>query len=162
MSIMNTIRKKLPKGCTTTRCNKEGCSVPLGQMMQDSILIDMDKYVPRSKRNEIRCDYLLINHPRGGKNTATLIVPMELKKGGVNIGRIARQIQAGADHADSIVPKVNKLRFTPTAFYGGRLRRRVLMDSRKPAYRISFRGEKVTILLAECGTPLEKVLKSKP
>ena len=130
--------------------------MPLKNAPEPSILIDMDHPRAPVGQNESRCDYIFI----GGSNSV-LLVPLELKRGKPNASETVRQLQAGADIADTqIIPREEQVRFLPVVFHGGSLRRPELIQFRARPNRILFRGKRINIKLARCGTPLIEALNT--
>ncbi len=147
-NLVSQIREKISDKCFAKRCRKEGCSVPLNNAPEPSILIDMDRPQAPVRQNETRCDYIFI----GGSNSV-LLVPLELKRGKPNASETVRQLQAGADIANArIIPRSEQVRFLPVVVHGGALRRTELIRFRANANRIRFRGERINIALARCGS----------
>ena len=129
--------------------------MPLKNTPEPSILIDMDSPQAPVGQNKSRCDYIFI-----GGSSSVLLVPLELKRGKPNASETVRQLQAGADIADSqIIPRREPVRFLPVVVHGGSLRRPELIQFRAKPNRIRFRGKWTNIKLARCGTPLIEALK---
>ena len=129
--------------------------MPLKNAPEPSILIDMDSPQAPVGQNKSRCDYIFI-----GGSSSVLLVPLELKRGKPNASETVRQLQAGADIADSqIIPRREPVRFLPVVVHGGSLRRPELIQFRAKPNRIRFRGKWTNIKLARCGTPLIEALK---
>ena len=84
---------------------------------------------------------------------------MELKRGKPNASQIVRQLQAGADIANRIVPNQAQIRFRPIAVYGGELRRIERDAMLKNANRIRFRNQRQLVKLVRCGTTLHNALR---
>lgn len=155
-SLVSQIRETVSDECLAKRCKKEGCSVPLKNAPEPSILIDMDSPQAPVGQNKSRCDYIFI-----GGSSSVLLVPLELKRGKPNASETVRQLQAGADIADSqIIPRREPVRFLPVVVHGGSLRRPELIQFRAKPNRIRFRGKWTNIKLARCGTPLIEALNT--
>ena len=86
------------------------------------------------------------------------MVPLELKSGGIRVGTVSSQLQAGARIAERIVPGASSIRFVPVAASGGKLHRRQINDLARPANGVPFRGERYSIRLIRCGEPLSRAL----
>ena len=152
--LVERISKTVSPDCLATRCRKEGCSLVLTNAPTPNILIDMDHPKAPVDLNQSRCDYLFI-----GGNSEAWLVPMELKRGKPNTSQIVRQLQAGSDVADRIVPDQAQIRFRPIAVYGGELRRIERDNMLKNANRIRFRSQRQLVKLVRCGTTLYNALR---
>ena len=144
-------------GCLAETCDKQGCTVELEGTPNPSRLIDMDHCRSPAGRNAKRCDYLFIGENDG---TARLwVVPLELKSGGIRLGRVLPQLQAGARVAERIVPGSSSIRFVPVAAHDGKLNRKQIKDLANRKNGILFRNRKYRIQLMRCGDRLAPALR---
>ena len=119
-----------------------------------SITIDMDNKKAPVGRNETKCDYIFI----GGSGDVFLI-PLELTKSDLDVSKIVRQLQAGADIAAArIISKGGEVQFLPVGVYGGRFppaqKRRLSQSSSN----IRFKGKQFKIELLKCRQRLIEAL----
>ena len=156
--LVERIRKNLPDGCLRKgKLTKEGCSVSLKDAPRPSIVIDMDSKQAPVRKNETKCDYIFI----GGSGNAFLM-PLELTGSDLDVSKVVRQLQAGADISDDcIIPKREQVQFLPVGVYGGRFppaqKRRFLRSTSN----IRFKGKPFKIELLNCGDPLIKALRKR-
>ena len=122
---------------------------------RERLIVDFDKQGAPVRGDGRKCDYLFIAD--GGQGGAGRVAPLELKKGALRASDAARQLQAGADIADGLVPGGLQPAFRPTAAFGSirKLERDAL---REPRNRIAFRGQLEPVRLMKCGDRLIKAL----
>ena len=150
--LVSQIRRKLPSECFATgRLRKKGCSVSLKNAPTPSVTIDMDKPQAPVGPDETKCDYIFT-----GGSSNVFLVPLELKKGKLDASDALKQLQAGANIADTrIIPKGEGVQFQPVAVCGKFHRNeRHRLSQRK----IRFRGKHSNIQLLKCGDSLIKAL----
>ena len=157
MSVAENVRAAVDSSCVVNRCRKEGCRVPLTGAPRPSVLIDFDNPRAPVPRQGQKCDYLLVADC--DENAKAWVVPMELKKGKIGAGEVARQLSAGARVADQLVPAGTTARFVPVAVHGGRITRHVTAGLRKRGNQIAFRQANFKIKLLKCGQPLKNALR---
>ena len=151
-NLIDQIERKLPNGCLTNKLHKNRCTVKLDGAPATPIKIDMDKCEPLVKKTETRCDYIFIG---GGKDV--FFVPLEVKRT-ADARKIVRQLQAGADIADSrIIPKNKSVQFQPVAACNkfGKQENLILRDKKS---KIRFRKQRIRIERLKCGEPLTKAV----
>ena len=155
-SLVNEIRSATPESCWADRCDDsevDGCCVDMTDAPEPFVLIDMDCTQLPIKGSETKCDFIFAS------DQGNWVVPIELKKGSANVGRAARQLQAGARFAERITPKDAKVKFLAVIAFGGRLHRADNMRLRR--FRIRFRERQAPIELMECGKPLTDALRRR-
>ena len=117
------------------------------------ILIDLD-----CERLEIsgrtRCDYLFVAEDDGGR--APWVMPMELKRGRLNVNHVTKQLQAGADLADEWLSDATSFRLVPVLAHGKPMHRQARENFRRTTVRL--RGRKRRIFRIRCGAPLRAAL----
>lgn len=151
--LVSQIRRKLPNECFATgRLRKKGCSVSLKNAPTPSVTTDMDKPQAPVGQDETKCDYIFI-----GGSSNVFLVPLELKRSKLDASDALKQLQAGANIADTrIIPKGEGVQFQPVAVCGGKIHRN---ERRRLSQRqIRFRGKHSNIQLLKCGDSLIKVL----
>jgi hypothetical protein len=153
MSGVAAVTSHIPGCCESKRCDKDGCRVSLKGIGKTRVLVDMDcRGLPIPKRRK-RCDYLLL----ADEPCQTWIVPIELKSGGLKATDVVKQLQGGADTADTWLPKGISFELTPILAHGKSVHRQDLRILR--TRKIQLRGKKKTTALIRCGDPLTKALR---
>ena len=153
--FLNGVRGKVPPGCQAKRCKKNGCSLTMKGLQSKPLIVDMDcNELPISK-NQSKCDYILFSDERGHK----WMVPIEMKRGDVNLSEIKKQLQAGTDFAErKLLSQDTDVRLQPLAVYGGSLPRFVARQITKSQYKIKFRAKQYGIELRRSRQSLASVL----
>lgn len=103
--------------------------------------------------NASRCDFVFFS------DSGNLVAALELKRGKIEARQLVRQLQAGADLADRLVPAGNPVRFIPVAAYGGKAHRNELAELAHPRSQIRFRGDRTRIELLRCGQTLVQAIR---
>jgi len=85
------------------------------------------------------------------------IIVIELKKGRLDAGDVARQLRAGASAAERLVSKGATVRFRPVAV-AGRVGKYERHELRKKVHRVQFHEQTRYIKPIECGTRLTEAL----
>ena len=114
-------------------------------------MVDVDR---ASRTHEItgrRCDYILY-FTRSDCDTLVM-VPIELKSGGVDVSTASKQLQRGVELAERFTRNRIDVRSVchPVLFHGKRIHEK----ARKALNRakVRFRGRQLTIKTARCGQP---------
>ena len=158
MTVSQAVRSGVPVGCITRRCREQGCSLSLNGTSQQAFVIDMNHDDSPIDRNQTHCDFLFVGSLSG--KTEEWIVPIELKRGAIGADEARDQLQAGADAADCLAP--NELspepEFLPLAV-SGRLAQAERAQLRKSSHMIRFRGRRVLVERARCGSQLADILR---
>ena len=109
--------------------------------------------IPRSQE---RCDYIFVGTHEGRK----WIAAVELKRGNIEVGEVQKQLQAGAEFAESRLSiQQTQLGFRPVAAYGGRLHKSQSAELKKKLNTVKFGQVRYQIKLIRCGSPLVNALK---
>ena len=153
-STVSTIGAIVDPSCISRKISKEGCAIRLKDAPKDHIVLDMDCDEMTLSANDECCDYLYFS---SGAQNMMYVAPIELKSGSPKAAKVARQLQSGADFAESLVPQGAKVLFRPIAAYGKSLRR-YQRDKFKQA-RIVFRRKSELISLVRCGSSMVSALK---
>ena len=121
------------------------------QIRSVRIVVDVDR---ASRTHEItgrRCDYILY-FTRSDCDTLVM-VPIELKSGGVDASIASEQLQRGVELAERFMRNRIDVRSVchPVLFHGKRIHEK----ARKALNRakVRFRGRQLTIKTARCGQP---------
>ena len=123
--------------------------VSLKDAPRPRLIVDFDKPGSPLGQSETRCDYLFVAN---GGRCADWIAPLELKRGSLHAGHVVRQLRAGATAAEGLVSRNKKVRFRPTAVYGGIHKAQI--------NKVEFHGRVEAIRLIKCGASLTKALWS--
>lgn len=86
-------------------------------------------------------------------------IPIELKSGGISASGVAKQLQAGADVADQIIPNKASTKFIPVVAsgkYSIHERKRL----RNASNKVRFRGRPEIVQRIKCGEPLTLAIKN--
>ena len=156
-SPLEQIDRKVKAGCLACTCGKRGCDVGLGDAPQPFRLMDLDHADSPAGARATRCDYLFV--AEGDGDTRLYVVPLELKSGGLNIGKVRSQLEAGARIAERVVPRSPATRFVPVAVHGGDIPRKKITDLFKSENSIPFRNDHYRIRLIRCGDSLSQALR---
>lgn len=147
--------------CLVNRCQGSGCTVPMDIPNETYVLVDMDSYLrnPMTKK----CDFLFIRCRE--RESATIVAPIELKRGEAKSSTIIPQLRSGAKIAEQLipnerdVPRLGQISFLPIAAYGGGLRREQVKQFRKDSNKVRFRQQQQFVKLIKCRTPISRVLQ---
>lgn len=156
MTMMESVRRKVDTRCLRKQCKAGKCSISLKGVSRQYVLIHMDSPSSPPSQHETRCDYLFIGD-LDDTNGSPWTVPIELKSGGINASDVAKQLQAGADVADQIIPHNANTNFTPVVA-SGRLSKIEQRRQRNTSNKVRFRGRSEIIQRIRCGDPLTRVL----
>lgn len=155
--LVATVSERIHGDCHAVRCSKDGCDVSLQDAPPTRVVIDLDceelQFAPRRKR----CDYLFV----GEDEDNDWVVTMELKSGRFKAADAARQLQGGADVADSWLPWNSSFRFVPVLAHGRTVPREEQKALRRRSNRVGLRGQVKQIELIRCGTSLTAVIGAR-
>ena len=152
-SLCDEVRRRVPPECITRDCEKECCSVDMTDVPDDHVLIDVDK--AGLSGNQRKCDYIFV-----GCNEDTWVVAMELKRGNPRASTVVEQLRAGAEYADSIIPKGAGIRFLPVVVTG-KIKPEELSKLRREENMVCFRGDSSNVVHRYCGDQMVSVLKRR-
>lgn len=157
---MTTIVEKVeaifdPK-CIVTRMNKQGCRVTLKGMSCQHIIVDLDK-LSSILKHKSRCDYLFFT---AIDTNSEWFIPLEIKKGKLHATEAKRQLQAGAQIADPLVPRNQVVNFRPAVAVGC-VPRAEILKLRNRNNRVRFRNQISHIKLLKCGDSIARALNTK-
>lgn len=145
------IRARVGRENLSESCSRDGCRVYMTDVPSPRIVVDVDR---ASRTHEIagrRCDYILF-FTRSDCDTLVM-VPMELKSGGVDASTASEQLQRGVELAERFSRNRIDVRSVchPVLFHGKRIHEK----ARKALNRakVRFRGRQLTIKTARCGQP---------
>lgn len=121
------------------------------------VIIDMDCKDLNLSPNQALCDYIFLGAKKRDADK-DWVVPIELKKGDVDVSDVVKQLQGGANIADRIIPHGASTKFTPVVA-SGRLSKIEQRRLRNMSNRVRFRGKSEIVQRIRCGNPLTQVLK---
>ena len=156
MTVTQSVRSAIPRGCITRECREQSCSLSLSRTSQQSFAIDMNHDDSPVDRNQTHCDFLFVGGLSG--QSEEWVIPIELKRGAISASEARDQLQAGADAADRLVPRELDLRFLPLAVSGS-MARAERDQLRKSSHRIRFRRQLVLAERTRCGSELADILR---
>ena len=156
MTMMKSVRGKLDARCLRKQCRAGKCSISLKGVSRQFVLIHMDSPGSPPSQHETRCDYLFIGY-LDDTDGSPWTVPIELKSGEISASTVAKQLQAGADVADQIIPHNANTNFTPVVA-SGRISKIEQRRLRNKSNKVQFRGRSVIVQRIKCGTSLAQVL----
>ncbi len=153
--LIRRVSREMPEKCQVKSCSKEGCSLTLKGIGKTRVIVDMDCGQLDLSQDQTRCDYVFV-----GSHTKTdWVVPIELKRGGVEASEVSSQVQAGAKFAESkLLIDGENVRFRPVVAYG-RVHRSQIEELKRQKYRIRFRNERYEIMLIRKNKPLADALR---
>ena len=156
MALVESVRRKVDPKCLVSRMRKAGCAVSLKDAPKGRLIVDFDKPGAPTRGDGPGCDYLFVAD--GAPDEPGWIAPLELKRGGLRASDAVRQLRAGAEAAERLVPGGLQHSFRPAVACGSihKLERAALRENRN---RIAFRGRLEAIRLMTCGDKLMKALR---
>ena len=148
-TLVGAVRDKVSEECCVSRLRKGACRIPIPDHMEPFRLIDMDHPEAPTGGKGARCDFLFIGSHRN------LVAPMEFKRGSPKAGSVLKQLQAGAQIADGLIPRNMKgVAFRPVVVYGGQMRKCQIRAIRSG--RVSFRKMPRIAKLIKCRQSLDR------
>ncbi len=123
----------------TSRCRKGNISVSVDGVPPAHAIVDLDSPI-LGLADQTRCDDLFV----ADMVDTAWVAPIELKSRTFRIGKVARQLQGGAELANGWLPEKVSVRFRPVFVHGGRAfgkHRRLALDERP----VEFRGLRVRV-----------------
>lgn len=121
------------------------------------VIIDLDCKDLKLPPNQTKCDYIFFGAKERDADK-NWIVPMELKKGDVDVSEVAKQLQGGANVADRIIPNGASMNFIPIVA-SGNFSKHEQRQLRNRSNNVRFRGRSVTVQRIKCGTSLTQALR---
>ena len=154
-AIVEAVRAKTKASSQTNCCCDSGCCMSLEGIPEPYVLINLEHDdAPRHRdhspsHNHPHCDFLLIagDDDDGGP----WVAPIELTTGNKDGHLLLRQLRAGADIADDLLPVDVSFRFRPILAHDGRLNRYVITEVLyRQSSNVQLRGESEPIELTHC------------
>ena len=157
--IVNRVHGQLDERCLVRgRLMKSGCRVSMRDAPRPRVVIDFDRPGSPLASRSTRCDYLFFSaDPQG----ASWVAPLELKRGTLDVGEAARQLQQGASAAERLISASEAVGFRPVAASGS-VSKAARMELKKTVNRIKLHGHREATRMMKCGAPLAPALGSWP
>ena len=154
-AMLNTVRNKFNQCTFVNRLRKVGCRISLNGAPSPRLIVDFDKKGSPLNKNQTRCDYLYFAESAG---KFTWVVPLELKRGCLDVSKAVEQLKAGTRVAEQYVSANEPVKFRPVAAAKSvpKARRDKLKEK---GSRIRFHGRTEAIRFMTCGAQLRDVLK---
>ena len=131
-TIVEIVRAKTEPLCQTECCNDSGCCMSLQGIPEPYVLINLEHNAAPRHRNHSRhnnhphCDFLLVAGE--DDNGGPWVAPIELTTGNKDGKLLLRQLRAGADIANDLLPPNASFRFKPILAHDGRLHQYVITN----------------------------------
>ena len=153
--VLEHIEKAIGSENLSRLRSRAGCRVDLTDAPSPRVVVDADLAFPAHGIEGQKCDYILF-YVDTTQNL--VVVPIELKRGSINISTALGQLQGGADFASRFVPARREFQIIcrPLLFHGGRVHHLKQKRKRKNARSrntVRFRGGNYHIKTARCGRP---------
>ena len=119
----------------------------MASIPSERVVLDVDLAFPTGRADTNQCDFVLF-YIDAAQN-CLVGVPMELKRGDVDVSEAIAQLQEGARIVDNHTPSNVDMNLTLILVHGGSIHRS--QRNRLRTSRIRFRGEQFPINTARCG-----------
>ena len=149
-ALSDGLRRNVSRGCCVEQCKKEGCSVQIPMHFSSYTLVDFDGPHSPVDQNQRRCDYLFAGESIRGD----IVAIIELKEGQAKASDVTKQLRAGAQHSEQLVPRGHDFRFVPVLAHGRPLRIQERREFSKASRRIKLRNRVEIIRVIKCGNNL--------
>jgi len=151
--ILRHVRQSVHEACFATKCRKGNCSLKLGGVPRDRLVIDLDCERMRISEDRKRCDYLLV-----AEGPSACIVPIELKGGRFNGEHAVDQLQGGVEalRLSRWVSGRADWELVPVIGHAKGVRRAELKRLRRRKVKLGGRAAQAELL--RCGRALGEVL----
>ena len=155
--LVKQVASVVDSRCVVVEMEKEECQVSLDCAPTSRMIVDLDEPGSPLEHPNRRCDYLFFADDDGGGDG--WVAPLELKRGRFRAGQCVRQLVAGTQAAEKLVPRDVTVRFRPIAVYGGVLHGAERRRFRDRYESITFRDSCERVRLLKCGSRLAEELK---
>ena len=149
--ILGRIRTQVGTESLSGSCSRDGCRVYMTDVLSPRIVVDVDRASQVHEITGKRCDFILFF--LGVAKDTLVMVPMELKSGGIDASTVSEQLQRGVEFAERFTPNRIEVGTVchPVLFHGKSIHEK----ARKALNRakVRFRGQQLTIKTARCGQP---------
>ena len=169
--ILSQIRAQVGTESLSGSCSRDGCRVYMTGVPSPRIVVDVDRASQVHEISGKRCDFILFF--TSATRDLLVMVPMELKSGGINASTASEQLQRGAVLAEQLQRDAELAvqlqrdaelaeRFTrnriavgsvchPILFHGKGIHKKARQALNRA--KVRFRGRQLTIKTARCGHP---------
>ncbi len=155
--LVDAVRAEVSPQCLSDNCRRDGCRVSLEGAPSPRLIIDFDKPGSPLGKNQKRPDYLFIAE---SGNCSLWVVPLELKKGRLDVSQAIAQLQAGARAAEGVVPENTVVHFRPVVAHKGVRTSEIRAQRKNGSGKIRFRGRSEALRWLKCGSKLTDRLRS--
>ncbi len=162
-TIVEAVKAKTKSLCQADCCCDSGCCMSLEGIPEPYVLINLENDAAPRHRDHSRhynhphCDFLLV--AGDDENGGPWVAPIELTTGNKDGDMLLRQLRAGADIADDLLPPDVSFRFRPILAHDGRLHDYVITEVlRQQSSNIQLRDEFEAIELTRCRETLAGAL----
>ena len=159
--ILSRIRAQVGTESLSGSCSRDGCRVYMTGVPSPRIVVDVDRASQVHEISGKRCDFILFFI--SATRDLLVMVPIELKSGGINASTASEQLQRGAELAEQLQQDAELAeRFTrnriavgsvchPILFHGKSIHKKARQALNRA--KVRFRGRQLTIKTARCGQP---------
>lgn len=147
--LVSAVRSRVAQSCVVNRCRKDGCSVALPRgRSRNLLIIDCDEPGSPFGPHDTKCDCLLFEESENGSGRA---MPIELKSGRIRASEVIRQLQAGTEAIENLIPAGITVQLRPLLAYGKIPKgERTALDKGT----VRFGSERIGITKIRCGAQL--------
>lgn len=153
-TVVEAVKAAVNPLCITNSCCDSGCCVLLQGIPEPFVLVSLEHAAaPRHPnhsrhRNHPHCDFLLIAGE--DDNGGPWVAPIELTTGNKSVELIVKQLRAGAEIVDRLLPSGVSFEFRPILAHDGRLNPIVFTELREMSNSVSLRSETELVELIRC------------
>lgn len=134
---------------------KGKCTVSLKDVPQPHLIVDFDKPGSPLGPNQTRPDYLFVAEI---SSQSEWVVPLELRGGKLDAGKVVRQLQAGAGLAEQMVSSKRSIRFRPIVASGA-IRKAERLALKRRDRQVRFHNRRAYVHRIRCGKQLAHELR---
>lgn len=154
-SCVEEIRERVNLGCVVQgNLVKGNCTVFLDSSPHKCISIDFDHKDNPLGTKVTRCDFLYVAEHQGMVYVALLELTTDSDK---EVSKVLQQLQAGAECAQTLVPKGTRVCFT-AHLVSTRLRKERYRNFRDSKCKVNFYQYRTRIKLSDCGMLLSEIV----
>ena len=152
-SLVEHVQQHVDPVCLATKCKKGSCTLKLGGMPRNRVMVDLDCDRIPGLRHRTRCDYLLVT-----EDASAWIVPIELKGGRVDGRHAVQQLQGGVDAIplSTWQSGLSDWELLPVIAHEKRIHREEQRKLRR--LRVKLDGVEARAVTIRCGRPLAEKL----
>ena len=154
VSLVEYVRPRIDKEWLATNCEDAGCSLSLGDLPRESLLVRADQPAAGGVDREAMCDFIWLDEQNR-------LAAIELKGRRFSVSHIVLQLQQGADQAGEWLSGYggSQVKFRPILACRGKVDKRDRRELKeRRANWIGFRGSSREIKVVRCGSQLRAAL----